>query len=260
MPKFKWKGFTKKTRDTPDDAKPVLPPDGRVASDNNPPASSPSASVTQAVAKVPSKGVPVLPDDGPGHNRTSSNSATPYQTPTDFSSEATSAPPTDKVSIGSNPQASSNSATLSQVSKNLISEADAPAEGRPPKSNAPEEKGPEQSDRSNSPSNTLTPVEVAEASLKAAAKKLEKAIPKEVLESGKLEIKGCADINTLADNVALAIGSLMNERNVAESKQSVVKTLLKGWVKKALPFLQHGLSTTKAGLSAASVLKLRVFC
>jgi len=91
---------------------------------------------------------------------------------------------------------------------------------------------------------SLTAFEAAEERLKDAAKNLEKIIPTEVLESEKLEIKGCADINTLADNIAVAIGRLMNKRNVEETKQSTVKTLMKGWVKKALPFVQNGLSAT----------------
>jgi hypothetical protein len=38
----------------------------------------------------------------------------------------------------------------------------------------------------------------------------------------------------------------MNKRNVDESKQPAVKPLLmKGWVKKALPFVQNGLRAAK---------------
>jgi hypothetical protein len=106
-------------------------------------------------------------------------------------------------------------------------------------------------DQSQVPSETLSHLGNSERRLEEAAKKLNKVIPKESFLSDHLEITGCADINTIADNVASAIGTLMSERNIDRTKQSVVKTLLKGWVKKALPFIQQG-------LSAASVLEKRV--
>jgi hypothetical protein len=85
----------------------------------------------------------------------------------------------------------------------------------------------------------------AEARLKEAARKLQTLIPEDVLQCGELkfnDIEGCADINSLADNVGLAIATLMDQRNVEKSNQSAVKTLMKGWVKKVLPFIQQGLS------------------
>ena len=167
--------------------------------------------------------------------------------------EPIAAPPTDGLTSGNDPLGSSTSASRSQTSKGVSSAAEDGPPKRPPRPNSaqPETNLQQTADQPQAPSGLLSSTEYAEKRLKEAAEKLEKVIPKEVLQSGKLEINGCADINTMADNVALAIGRLMNQRNIDESKQSAVKTLMKGWVKKALPFIQHG-------LSAASVLKLGV--
>jgi hypothetical protein len=159
---------------------------------------------------------------------------------------------------GLRPASPSTSPSVARASENVSSEHGAPAD-LPPKPNTTQPQDHQQQTAGQQKA-TPTPLKTAEARLKEAANKLQKVIPEQLLESDKLEIKGCADINPMADDVALAIGRLMDQRNVDEAKQSVVKTLMKGWVKKALPFIQYGLNSAKVGLSAASVLKLEALC
>jgi hypothetical protein len=88
----------------------------------------------------------------------------------------------------------------------------------------------------------------AEKRLKKAAKELQKLIPADIAQSEDLEIKtikGCADINSLADKVGSAVVKVMEHRSMEIEKQPAVQKLLKSWVKNVLPFVHQGLSIAK---------------
>jgi hypothetical protein len=88
----------------------------------------------------------------------------------------------------------------------------------------------------------------AEKRLKKAAEELQKLIPADIAQSEDLEIKtikGCADINSLADRVGSAVVKVMEHRRMEIEKQPAVQKLLKSWVKNVLPFVHQGLSIAK---------------
>jgi hypothetical protein len=88
----------------------------------------------------------------------------------------------------------------------------------------------------------------AEKRLKKAAEELQKLIPADIAQSEDLEIKtikGCADINSLADKVGSAVVKVMEHRSMEIAKQPAVQKLLKSWVKNVLPFVHQGLSIAK---------------
>jgi hypothetical protein len=88
----------------------------------------------------------------------------------------------------------------------------------------------------------------AAAQSKKAAEELKKLIPADIAQSEDLEIKtikGCADINSLADRVGSAVVKVMEHRRMEIEKQPAVQKLLKSWVKNVLPFVHQGLSIAK---------------
>jgi hypothetical protein len=178
---------------------------------------------------------------------TSSTSTFPRQASNSVASEGIPVPSPDALESGDSPPASSASANpAAQPAENVSPEDGGHSEPDVPKAGAARLEGddPEQqTDQQGEHLETDNPLNEAEKRLEESAEKLDKAIPRsKILRSGELKIKGCADINSMADNVAYAIGALMKERNIDQPQQSVVKALIKGWVKKALPFIQKGLT------------------
>ena len=93
----------------------------------------------------------------------------------------------------------------------------------------------------------LSPLERAQKKLKEAAEKLKSKIPSNmILKEEQLKtdsVKGCADVNCIAEHMGLAIESLMHERSRDdESDKGTVKELVKRLVKKSLPFVEPGLT------------------
>ena len=82
----------------------------------------------------------------------------------------------------------------------------------------------------------------AKKKLEEAARKLEGLLPLDLMSSQreKMEsIKGSADINALAESLGSIIEVLMRDRDIEEAPSGL--SLIKIWVKKALPFIEHGL-------------------
>jgi len=92
----------------------------------------------------------------------------------------------------------------------------------------------------------------AETTLKEAAEKLQKKLPEEVQQDERFRIKpihGSADINAVSDSLQRSIGRLMDQQEVPEQKQILVKALTNNWVKKAIPFIHSGLSVAEVQFS-----------
>ena len=58
-----------------------------------------------------------------------------------------------------------------------------------------------------------------------------------------------ADINAVSDSLQRSIGRLMDQQEVPEQKQILVKALTNNWVKKAIPFIHSGLSVAEVQFS-----------
>jgi hypothetical protein len=87
------------------------------------------------------------------------------------------------------------------------------------------------------------PTNVAQAidKLNKSAEKLKDSLPKTMIqESATFKVDGGADINALADNVGSTLVALMSAQD-SKSKQKA-QSLLVEWAKKAIPFIQPGLS------------------
>ena len=92
----------------------------------------------------------------------------------------------------------------------------------------------------------------AETTLNEAAEKLQKKLPEEVQQDERFRIKpihGSADINAVSDSLQRSIGHLMDQQEVPEQKQLLVKALTNNWVKKAIPFIHSGLSVAEVQFS-----------
>lgn len=89
----------------------------------------------------------------------------------------------------------------------------------------------------------------AEKKLKEAAKKLEGLLPPDLVSSQETEmesVKGSADINAISESLGTIVEALMRDRHiVAEKETQTGLSLIKIWVKKALPFVEHGLHIAK---------------
>jgi hypothetical protein len=55
-------------------------------------------------------------------------------------------------------------------------------------------------------------------------------------------IQGYADLGTVAESLVCVMETMIDEKSIEESKKSTAKALIKSWVKKALPFIEQGLS------------------
>jgi hypothetical protein len=78
--------------------------------------------------------------------------------------------------------------------------------------------------------------------LNEAVEKLKQKIPQDILTSSTFEIKPSADINSLANNIGSALVTMMEQRNIEKAKQSNVKMMITEWAKKAIPFVEKGLT------------------
>jgi hypothetical protein len=87
-------------------------------------------------------------------------------------------------------------------------------------------------------------VAFAQKRLNEAAAKLEKNISAELLASRNFEIKGSADVNSLANNIGSALVMIMEQRDVEKPKQSHARDLVTEWAKKTIPFIETGLTVT----------------
>jgi hypothetical protein len=85
-------------------------------------------------------------------------------------------------------------------------------------------------------------VMLARDRLNKAAEQLKEKIPNDIQGSTSLEVKGSADVNSLADNIGSAMVMMMDSRKVEQSKQSRVQALVIDWAKKTIPFVQQGLT------------------
>jgi hypothetical protein len=86
----------------------------------------------------------------------------------------------------------------------------------------------------------------AEAVLNEAAEKLEKAFPEDVQRKFQINpIHGSADISSLSQSIQDVLGQIMDKDQIEEKEQTLVKAVTNTWVKKAIPFVQKGLSVAK---------------
>jgi hypothetical protein len=113
-------------------------------------------------------------------------------------------------------------------------------------SNAPESHAASESSKTKlEPIPKRTKLETAVSKLKKTAAKLGQLLPED-LRNGEIKmdsIRGYSDLNTLADNVSAVMETMMDQRStIEESKKRTAKTFLKTWAKKALPFIEQGLS------------------
>lgn len=95
-------------------------------------------------------------------------------------------------------------------------------------------------------------VSPAEARLQEAAAKLKSKLMMDLLHEVNMDfgpIQGHSDINSVAQQIGTAVVALMDQRHIAKSKQGPAKTFVQTWVKKALPFIQDGLSAAKVFVS-----------
>jgi hypothetical protein len=106
------------------------------------------------------------------------------------------------------------------------------------------------------PDHTQMP-DVARARLNESAKMLKELVISEWPDDGGSELKAIeasADINTLADQVGLAIETMMRQRNIDRSNEPAVQKVIKGWVTKVLPFVTDVLSDAKVSLGFRCVI------
>jgi len=78
--------------------------------------------------------------------------------------------------------------------------------------------------------------------LKKAGEELEKQLPLDIRASTKFEVKASADINALAESIGSTLEVMMDRSNVEKSKQKPAVRLLTEWAKKALPFVETGIT------------------
>jgi hypothetical protein len=94
-------------------------------------------------------------------------------------------------------------------------------------------------------SRKATDVEHAEKRLDAAAKKLKKKLPPELLGGKEFNtLQASADINSVAQQIAGVVGRMMAAQDAKTPSSPAVKTIT-AWVKKVLPFIKKGLHVAK---------------
>jgi len=77
--------------------------------------------------------------------------------------------------------------------------------------------------------------------LNAAAAQLEQMLPLDVRKT-ELKLERYADLHTLTESLASVMNTMMDERQIDESNKPTATAVIKSWVQKALPFIEHGLS------------------
>jgi hypothetical protein len=87
-----------------------------------------------------------------------------------------------------------------------------------------------------------TSLAIAKAQLNKAGENLKKNMPKEFLGNAIFEIKASADIISLGDNIELALVTMMDQRNVEKSKQSLARSFVTQWARKTIPYIETGLT------------------
>lgn len=113
------------------------------------------------------------------------------------------------------------------------------------------EQAPLEQELKQTPAERPSKLESAQRELDKAAAKLREVIPADVLQREVLDIgsiQDSADVSYIAENLGSFIESMMHEQNIKESGKSAIPTLIKGWVKKTLPFIHTGLTTAKVNL------------
>ena len=98
-----------------------------------------------------------------------------------------------------------------------------------------------------------TSLAIAKAQLNKAGENLKKEIPEEFLGNANFEIKASADIVSLGDNIGSALVTMMDQRNVEKSKQSLARRFVTQWARKTIPYIETGL--TVANVRYVSVQK-----
>jgi hypothetical protein len=88
-----------------------------------------------------------------------------------------------------------------------------------------------------------TKLDTAVHELNTAAAKLGRMLPENFKRDGEIgSIRGYADLHTLAESLASVMETMMDERSIEELKKPAATTLIKSWIKKALPFIEQGLT------------------
>lgn len=87
-----------------------------------------------------------------------------------------------------------------------------------------------------------TKLQTAQSKLETAAEKLKRLLPEEFSGQDELKMEGFADLNAVAQRLGSIVETLMYDRDVEETRKPVVLNLIKSWVKKALPFIEQGLT------------------
>jgi len=85
-------------------------------------------------------------------------------------------------------------------------------------------------------------IALAKGRLNRAGEDLKNKIPPDILGSTNFEIKASADINSLADNIGLALVTMMDRRSIEKSRQKHFLGLVTEWAKKTIPFIETGLT------------------
>jgi hypothetical protein len=135
-------------------------------------------------------------------------------------------PPSTPLSCGTGSATAPAHAGTETILDGVASSA-SPTEGGSPKPRA------ESAHRPNK-------LETALSKLNEAAAKLRRMLPED--NQPQMEsIQACADLSTLAESLASVMETIMDERNIEESSKPA-KTPIQSWVKKALPFIEQGLS------------------
>jgi hypothetical protein len=85
-------------------------------------------------------------------------------------------------------------------------------------------------------------VALAKGRLNKAGEELKNKIPPDILGSTNFEIRASADINSLADNIGLALVTMMDRRSIEKSRQTHFQGMVTEWAKKTIPFIETGLT------------------
>jgi hypothetical protein len=89
---------------------------------------------------------------------------------------------------------------------------------------------------------------LAKSWLNKAGEDLKNNIPPDILGSTNFEIKASADINSLADNIGLALVTMLDRRSIEKSRQTHFQGLVIEWAKKTIPFIETGLTVANVKL------------
>jgi len=95
-------------------------------------------------------------------------------------------------------------------------------------------------------------IALAKGRLNKAGEDLKNKIPPDIQGCTNFEIKASADINSLADNISLALVTMMDRRCIEKSKQTHFQGLVTEWAKKTIPFIETGLTVANVNIIASS--------